>query len=499
MMDGNRSWRHPGYVAVLDLVAARAGLLPPSCPPAAMDGIDRAMARAGLADFDAYLARLVQDAAALDDLLVELTIGETYFFRNPEHFDFVRHEVLGELARRRGPEHVVRMWSAGCASGEEPYSLAVLLLEEGYGHRMEVRGTDISRAALARSHLASYGEWSLRGPQADRMRPFLHLEGKRYVLMPEVRERVRFGYLNLAEDTWPSALSGIWGLDVIFCRNVLIYFNRPTIEAVARRLHASLAEGGYLIPGPSDPPLYEHAPFESILTHWGVVYRRPVTGDASYPRSRPTLTPPPLPPVTPPRLPLPAPAFVAPLAPPPPVAPPPPPPVPPAPAAPSEDLDGARQALARGDWLEAARRIGALQEDPAAAARGVRALANLDAQAAVRACAEAATRHPLAVELRYLEALLLMGLGRLPEAERATRQALYLEPSLAVAHLMMGHLLRRQGDPMGAARAFRTAESLCATLPSDTPVPLADGDRAGRLAEVARAERLRLEAPEETH
>ncbi|HEX8822052.1 MAG TPA: tetratricopeptide repeat protein, partial [Archangium sp.] len=128
-----------------------------------------------------------------------------------------------------------------------------------------------------------------------------------------------------------------------------------------------------------------------------------------------------------------------------------------------------------------------------------RALANLDPQAAVRACAEAAARHPLAVELRYLEALLLMGLGRLQEAERATRQALYLEPSLAVAHLMLGHLLRRQGDPVGAARAFRTAESLCATLPPDEPVPLADGDRAGRLAQVAREERTRLEAPEETH
>ncbi|HEX8823487.1 MAG TPA: CheR family methyltransferase, partial [Archangium sp.] len=162
-MDGTRSWRHPGYVAILDLVAARAGLLPPSCPPAAMEGIDRAMARAGLADFDAYLARLAEDAAALDDLLVELTIGETYFFRNPEHFDFVRHEVLKDLARRRGPHHVVRMWSAGCASGEEPYTLAVLLMEEGYGHRMEVRGTDVSRAALARAHLASYGDWSLRG------------------------------------------------------------------------------------------------------------------------------------------------------------------------------------------------------------------------------------------------------------------------------------------------------------------------------------------------
>jgi chemotaxis protein methyltransferase CheR len=129
----------------------------------------------------------------------------------------------------------------------------------------------------------------------------------------------------------------------------------------------------------------------------------------------------------------------------------------------------------------------------------VRALANLDAQAAVRACAEASVRHPLAVELRYLEALLLMGLGRLEESERAARQALYLEPTLAVAHLMLGHLLRRQGDTAGALRAFRAAESLCATLPADAPVPLAEGDRAGRLAEVARAERTRLEAHEELH
>ncbi len=129
----------------------------------------------------------------------------------------------------------------------------------------------------------------------------------------------------------------------------------------------------------------------------------------------------------------------------------------------------------------------------------VRALANLDAQAAVRACAEAIVRHPLTVELRYLEALLLMGLGRLAESERAARQALYLEPTLAVAHLMLGHILRRQGDTAGALRAFRTAESLCATLPEDAPVPLADGDVASRLVEVARAERTRLEAHEESH
>jgi chemotaxis protein methyltransferase CheR len=492
--DSPQHWRHPGYVAVIDLVAARAGLLPPSCPAAAMEGIDRAMARAGLADFPTYLARLEADAALLDDLLVELTIGETYFFRNPEHFAFVRHEVLPDVRRRLGPTHVVRAWSAGCASGEEPYSLAVLLMEEGYGQQMEVRATDVSRAALARARVASYGEWSLRGPEARRMRPFLHPEGRRYTLDAQVRGRVHFGYLNLADDTWPSPAHGLWSLDIIFCRNVLIYFNRATIEAVARRLHASLADGGFLIAGPSDPPLGAYAPFETVLTDWGIVYHRPAPGEARRAHSVLHVPPPaPPPPAPPPPLP-------------PPVRPPAPPPVaftPPAPAAPAPigvpELEGAQRALAAGDWREAARLAGAHTEDAGAEAVAIRALANLEPLAAVRLCAEAATRHPLAVELRYLEALLLLGLGRLEESERAARQALYLEPSLAVAHLMLGHILRRQGDTAGARRAFRTAESLCATLPPETPVPLGDGERAGRLAEVARAEHTRLdEALEET-
>ena len=499
--DSPQHWRHPGYLAVIDLVAARAGLLPPSCPASAMEGIDRAMARAGQSDFPTYLAQLEADAALLDDLLVELTIGETYFFRNPEHFHFVRHQVLPEVRRRRGPTHVVRAWSAGCASGEEPYSLAVLLMEEGYGQRMEVRATDVSRAALARAQVARYGEWSLRGPEASRMRPFLHLEGKRYTLDAQVRDRVHFGYLNLADDTWPSPAHGIWGMDVIFCRNVLIYFNRATIEAVARRLHASLADGGFLIAGPSDPSLGAYAPFETVLTDWGIVYHRPATGEAplrsfstfsSFPSVPPPAPlPPPVPPPAPPRM-----AFTPPPVPAAP-APEPPAPEPPAPPALSEEWSGAQRALAAGDWREAVRLAGAHPEDAAAEAVAIRALANLDPLAAVRLCAEAAVRHPLAAELRYLEAVLLLGLGRLPESERAARQALYLEPSLGVVHLMLGHILRRQGDGAGAWRAFRAAESLCASLPPETLVPLGDGERAGRLAEVARAERTRLEQARE--
>ena len=481
-------WSDAGYARVFERVQERAGLLPPTCVPAAEDGINRAMARSGAPDFASYLELITADPAAFDDLLTELTIGETYFFRTHEHFDFLSQQALPELRRLRGPDHTLRVWSAGCASGEEPYSLAVLLMAEGFSDRMQVLATDISRAALARAQVARYGPWSLRGIQAERMRPFLRMEPPRYELAAEVRQRVHFSYLNLALETWPSRSSGIHDLDVIFCRNVLIYFTRPTIEAVARRLHASLADGGFLIMGPSDPSLLGLAPLEPLLTEWGVAYRRPMAPP-------PRVLPPPthrsytsLPVVTP-----------APL-PPPPASPPPVPAAPRAPAAPQEDalpgLAPAREALGRGDWREAAQLAGAQEPSPEAAVIAVRALANVDPEAAVKACAEAAARHPMAVELRYLESLLLMSVGRLGEAERAARQALYLEPSLAVAHLTLGHVLRRLGDTSGAVRAFRAAEALCAALEPETAVPLAEGERAGRLAEVARTERIRLQAAE---
>ncbi|WP_426755554.1 CheR family methyltransferase [Myxococcus sp. Y35] len=593
-------WSHPGYTEVLALVEERAGLVPPSCPASAEEGIARAMARAGLKDFDAYRVRLLEEPAALDDLLIELTVGETYFFRTPEHFEHLRGVVLPDLRERHGPDHTARIWSAACSSGEEPYSIAALLMTEGWEQHMAVYATDVSRGALARARKAHYGDWSLRGNWADRMRAHLRAEGRRYVLSPEVQKHVRFSYLNLALDTWPSPESGIWKLDVIFCRNVLIYFNRPTIEAVARRLHDALEEGGYLFTGPSDPPLGGLAPLESVLTEWGVLYRRPLPGaslSAPFPSALPTswtgavggepggsatgaleawspsstgvpgphgaatVTAPawgrdgslagsmggtgpapasqamspgqsapgtggpgsvPMPTAAEPRRA--GPGMAGPGAAPGPAA------MGPGRSAPGADtvtaptdsgpgasshsfpasppllaekqprapsaaaMQAARQSLARGHWREAAQHLGALGEDPDAAALAVRALANLDAPAAVYACAEAATRHPLVAGLRYLEALLLLGQGRLADAERAVRQALYLEPTLIVAWLILGRVLRRHGDTAGAVKAWREAEQLCTALPPDAPVPHADGESASRLAEVARGERSRMEA-----
>lgn len=137
--------------------------------------------------------------------------------------------------------------------------------------------------------------------------------------------------------------------------------------------------------------------------------------------------------------------------------------------------------------------MGALDADAETAASAVRAIANLDAQAAIYASAEAASRHPLVPGLRYLEALLLLGQGRLPDAERSVRQALYLEPTLAVAWLVLGRVLNQLGDTSGALKALREAEVLCEALPPDTVLPLAEGEHASDLGRAARDERIRLE------
>ena len=141
------------------------------------------------------------------------------------------------LARRpaAGPARTKRprLERAGCASGEEAYTLAILLQEEGLGEPACVLATDISHAALAKARKAVFTNWSLRGEETGRTRPYLRSQGANWVLADEVRRHVTFAHLNLALDVYPSFATGAWGMDLILCRNVLIYFDPETIEAVA--------------------------------------------------------------------------------------------------------------------------------------------------------------------------------------------------------------------------------------------------------------------------
>ncbi len=472
-------------MAAGDFVRQRTGLVfREARGPAFEAGLTRAMRRTKLTEPEAYLAHLDAQPALLDDLVGEITVGETYFFREPQQFDFIRHKVVPELLSRRPRHHPLRIWSAGCATGEEPYTLAIVLREQGLAAE-HVVASDLARPALSEARRAVYTRWSLRGVSDHIVRTYFEQEGNRFALAPAIRDAVDFRYLNLAEDTYPSLSTGIWGMDLILCRNVLIYFDAETVARVARRLIDSLSEDGWLLLGASDPPFAELVPCDVVVTDAGLAYRR--RGHGARPAAPPvTSTPFVLPPLPE------APALAQPPQPPDPPATHAPAPVAPMQEAPAGLADATRSYAERNYERaaeEASRLLGRDGSDPAPWIVLVRALANRgDMVAAGQMCAAALDRHRTSAELVYLHAVLLSEAGRHREAAAAARRALYLDRGLVVAHLALGGALLRLQDTGGAHRAVGNAQRLLASLAPEEIVPASDGESAGRLAEMARVQ-----------
>jgi chemotaxis protein methyltransferase CheR len=425
-----------GLAHLRERVRRRAGLnFPESRLPDLEAGIRRTMTSAGSGDIHSFAERVDSEAAVFDALIGNLTVGETYFFREPAQFEALRNRVLPELRRRLSGEARLKVWSAGCASGEEPYSLAILLEEQGLAEQSSVLGTDISRAALQQAREASYGIWSLRGSPGATASPNFERRGERFTVHARLRRRVEFRYLNLADGLYPSPENGTAELDLILCRNVMIYFDAETVRQVAQRFYRALKPGGWLITGPSDPPLWDCAPFRTRVTDGCVLYQRE-DGAAAREAPAPFVFPiqaapvPDLPPPAPP------PNIEAPPAPPP---------------APAESALPGR--------IAAVRRLADAGQ----------------ALMAEQAAIDALRQFPLAPELHYLHAVVATELGRVEAAIASLRRVLYIDPSLALAHFMLAALLRRAGRPEEAERACRAALGACREQSPDDILPLSDG------------------------
>jgi chemotaxis protein methyltransferase CheR len=467
---------------ILRTFGARTGIsVRPHQRERAAQGIERAMQREGITDLGEYSRMLDHDADVLDELIGELTVGETFFFREPSQFNYIRERLLPEICGRKGMRRTIRIWSAGCASGEEPYSLAILCEQEGLAGQVEILATDISPTALDKARAATYRDWSLRGDDAKKAKRYLRPDGPFHRLDDRIRRLVRFEFLNLAMDVYPSHVTGTMGLDLILCRNVLIYFDRDTIGEVARRLFDCLEPGGWLVLASGDPPIDKYAPFETVLSNLGVVYRRPLESSAApttCPAEQPSAGPgPPPPPTEPPsglRSPLPGQALER-------------PPVSVAAAESGADtLSEARSELARGRYGRAVELTTNHLDDPRACALHVNALANIDPERALRTCLQLTGRHSLSAELHYLQAALLLESNRDVEAVQSVRRVLYLDRSMTIAHFLLGSILQRRGDLDEALRAFRNAAQLCETRPAQEVVALSEGETVSQLAQAAK-------------
>lgn len=220
-------------------------------PEALAEIIGRRASSKGVAP-RAYLHDLAAGGAAHPEwreLAPELTVGETYFFRHMEQLRAFAEVALRDRIRARGDERTLRILSAGCASGEEPYSLAMLVRECGLdpGWNVSIRALDLNPASLRRAARGRYAQWALREtPEAMRRRWFTG-DGRDVVLDPSIRAAVTFEERNLASDDPASWMSGPY--DVIFCRNVLMYFSVERARAVVARFAAALAPGAWLFLG----------------------------------------------------------------------------------------------------------------------------------------------------------------------------------------------------------------------------------------------------------
>ena len=231
----------------------------------------------GLATFAEYHRFLRYDpgrAAELDEALDVITTNETYFYREPLQLGAFSREILPDLARTLAPLRRLRILSAGCSTGEEPYTLAVLVRESGLfeGWDVEIVGADISRRCLDAARAGAYGEHAFRSAEAEHMRRWFRMRGGKWVVDDAVRRMVRFGRENLLE---PGALSSVRRVDVIFCRNVMIYFDLAARRRVLARFHEKLRDGGWLLLGHSESLLNLTADFEIVHLETDLVYRKP--------------------------------------------------------------------------------------------------------------------------------------------------------------------------------------------------------------------------------
>ena len=458
------------FERVRALLATSAGLVFDECRRDSLAySLGERCAARGVTTVEAYLSIVDGDAEELQALLNEVTIQETHFFRNPPQFRALRQHVLPQLIRRAAQgSRRLRVWSAGCSTGEEPYSVAMLLREQlplTEGWDVKVIATDVSTRALEAARTGRYGARALVAAPPDDVARWFVRHGEEYVVRPEVRELVEFRHHNLVTEPVPFGPGE--PIDLLLCRNVTIYFSRETTRQLMTRFHVALAEGGYLFLGHSETLWQVNDEFRLVTLGDAFVYRRDVpgeerrtvlpdrrTGDDGLPadgerrvaktdrRSAWEV-------LTKPRtLPFPRPVPRGPVA-----------PVAYGSAVPAvaDPIEEVRLALREGRYADAA-----------SLARAV------------------SVAEPLRADSYYLHGLALANQGLDAEALVELRKAVYVDPLAGFAHFLLGGVLARLGDAGGASRAYRAAAETLGRTADDALASELGGRSIGELVDLCR-------------
>lgn len=215
----------------------------------------------------------------METLACQFTVGETYFIREPKVFDALEKHVLLNLIRsRRQIDRRLRIWSAGSCTGEEAYSIAILLsrmIPDIKEWNITILATDINPQFLEKAQEGVYREWSFRGtPFWLKENYFNKTKEGFYEILPQIKRMVKFQYLNLVEDAYPSLYNDTNAMDIVFCRNVLMYFTPEQVKSVVDRFFLSLVENGWLIVGSSETSHILFSQFVTVNFPGAILYEK---------------------------------------------------------------------------------------------------------------------------------------------------------------------------------------------------------------------------------
>lgn len=401
--------------------------------------VSQRMRASGYAGVAEYLAAL-NEADEFQALIDEVVIPETQFLRNQPQMRALRAHVLPELARAAvDGGRPVCIWSAGCSTGEEAFSLALLVRQAGLAETAgwQITGTDISGRALQAARAGRYSARSTAAvPKADLARYFEEPDSSGACTVGELLRRdVQFRQHNLVSEAPPFADGAV---DLVLCRNVTIYFARATTVALIERVHRVLRPGGYLLLGHAETLWRICADFNLVRLGEAFLYRKPP-------------------------LPAAAAATTAAL------------PAPPPASGPRRRVAKLRQPVVAGTGLRAALRSGRNSE-------------------AVALAVELIASEPLVAEWHYLQGLALANLGDAAQATDSLRKALYLDPDHGAAYFLLGTAFDRLGEFRAAVRTYRQAAAALRRRPARSQVGEFGGRRPEELPELClrlaeRAER----------
>ena len=227
----------------------------------------------------AWLSAAPLSRRQIEVLANHLTIGETYFFRDRRSWEILETEILPDLVRSRRPgDRRLRLWSAGCATGEEAYSLAILLtrtIADWRDWAITLLATDVNTSSLAKALDGVYGEWSFRdAPPWLKDGYFRQVDNGRYRLESWVRQMVTFAQLNLAGDHYPSLLNNTNAMDLIVCRNVVMYFSPAQAQRVLSQMQQCLVAGGWLVGTATESAYLASVGLNPVRFPGAVLYRK---------------------------------------------------------------------------------------------------------------------------------------------------------------------------------------------------------------------------------